>query len=194
MTQINYRAEPEMNRALKANSATRRPTRNWRPRALDEFQERRLSSSPALRSIATPSGGHDRDVVYPTNQVNGMGFLRVRTPHDLTKHNCVNLRLPTSGALYAWEFAKDGREFSVRVEGQLTMSNIDPAINAALDGVGLSYAPKDLVRQHLESGRLQEVLADWAPTFQGYHLYYPSRRHPSPAFAAFVEAFRYRQR
>lgn len=84
MTQINYRAEPEMNRALKANSATRRPTRNWRPRALDEFQERRLSSSPALRSIATPSGGHDRDVVYPTNQVNGMGFLRVRTPHDLT--------------------------------------------------------------------------------------------------------------
>lgn len=123
-----------------------------------------------------------------------MGFLRVRTPHDLTKHNCVNLRLPTSGALYAWEFAKDGREFSVRVEGQLTMSNIDPAINAALDGVGLSYAPKDLVRQHLESGRLQEVLADWAPTFQGYHLYYPSRRHPSPAFAAFVEAFRYRQR
>lgn len=139
-------------------------------------------------------GGHDRDVVYPTNQVNGMGFLRVRTPHDLTKHNCVNLRLPTSGALYAWEFAKDGREFSVRVEGQLTMSNIDPALNAALDGVGLSYAPKDLVRQHLESGRLQEVLADWAPTFQGYHLYYPSRRHPSPAFAAFVEAFRYRQR
>ncbi|ASP93604.1 LysR family transcriptional regulator [Sinorhizobium meliloti] len=116
------------------------------------------------------------------------------TPHDLTKHNCVNLRLPTSGALYAWEFAKDGREFSVRVEGQLTMSNIDPAINAALDGVGLSYAPKDLVRQHLESGRLQEVLADCAPTFQGYHLYYPSRRHPSPAFAAFVEAFRYRQR
>lgn len=112
----------------------------------------------------------------------------------LDEHNCVNLRLPTSGALYAWEFAKDGREFSVRVEGQLTMSNIDPALNAALDGVGLSYAPKDLVRQHLESGRLQEVLADWAPTFQGYHLYYPSRRHPSPAFAAFVEAFRYRQR
>ncbi|MGH0240723.1 LysR substrate-binding domain-containing protein [Sinorhizobium meliloti] len=78
--------------------------------------------------------------------------------------------------------------------GQLTMNNIDPVINAALDGVGLSYAPKDLVRQHLESGRLQEVLADWAPTFQGYHLYYPSRRHRSPAFAAFVEAFRYRQR
>ncbi|RUL98001.1 LysR family transcriptional regulator [Rhizobium chutanense] len=115
-------------------------------------------------------------------------------PHDLTDHNCVNLRLPTSGGLYAWEFEKDGREFSVRVEGQLVMSNIGPAINAALDGVGLSYVPRDLVRQYLDSGQLREVLADWAPTFQGYHLYYPSRRHPSPAFSAFVEAFRYRQR
>lgn len=115
-------------------------------------------------------------------------------PHDLTDHNCVNLRLPTSGALYAWEFERDGREFSVRVEGQFVMSNIGPAINAALDGVGLSYVPRDLVRRYLDSGDLQEVLADWAPTFQGYHLYYPSRRHPSPAFAAFVEAFRYRQR
>ncbi|MBY5355761.1 LysR family transcriptional regulator [Rhizobium leguminosarum] len=116
------------------------------------------------------------------------------TPHDLTDHNCVNLRLPTSGALYAWEFEKDGREFSVRVEGQLVMSNIGPAINAALDGAGLSYVPRDLVRQYCDSGQLKEVLADWAPTFQGYHLYYPSRRHPSPAFSAFVEAFRYRHR
>lgn len=116
------------------------------------------------------------------------------TPHELTDHNCVNLRLPTSGGLYAWEFEKDGREFSVRVEGQLVMSNIGPAINAALDGAGLSYVPRDLVRRYLDSGELQEVLSDWAPTFQGYHLYYPSRRHPSPAFSAFVEAFRYRQR
>ncbi|NDK49509.1 LysR family transcriptional regulator [Rhizobium laguerreae] len=116
------------------------------------------------------------------------------TPHDLTNHNCVNLRLPTSGALYAWEFEKDGREFSVRVEGQLVMSNIGPAINAALDGAGLSYVPRELVRQYCDSGQLNEVLADWAPTFQGYHLYYPSRRHPSPAFSAFVEAFRYRHR
>ncbi|PDS78596.1 LysR family transcriptional regulator [Rhizobium sp. L43] len=116
------------------------------------------------------------------------------TPHELTDHNCVNLRLPSSGGLYAWEFEKDGREFSVRVEGQLVMSNIGPAINAALDGAGLSYVPRDLVRQYLDGGQLTEVLADWAPTFQGYHLYYPSRRHPSPAFSAFVEAFRYRQR
>ncbi|MBB4234516.1 LysR family transcriptional regulator [Rhizobium esperanzae] len=115
------------------------------------------------------------------------------TPHDLTDHNCINLRLPTSGGLYAWEFEKDGREFSVRVEGQLTLSNIEPAIHAALDGVGLAYVPRDLVRPYVDSGRLQEVLADWSPTFQGYHLYYPSRRHPSPAFSTFVEAFRYRR-
>lgn len=115
------------------------------------------------------------------------------TPHDLTDHNCVNLRLPTSGGLYAWEFEKDGRESSVRVEGQLTLSNIGPAIHAALDGIGLAYVPRDLVRPYVDSGRLQEVLADWAPAFQGYHLYYPSRRHPSPAFSTFLEAFRYRR-
>ncbi|MBB2750553.1 UNVERIFIED_ORG: DNA-binding transcriptional LysR family regulator [Rhizobium aethiopicum] len=122
------------------------------------------------------------------------GRVMPATPQDLTDHNCVNLRLPTSGALYAWEFEKDGSEFSVRVEGQLVLSNMEPAINAALDGVGLAYVPKDLVRRYLDSGELREVLADWMPTFQGYHLYYPSRRHPSPAFSAFVEAFRYRRR
>jgi DNA-binding transcriptional LysR family regulator len=121
-----------------------------------------------------------------------VGRAEPTTPHELTDHNCVNLRLPTSGGLYAWEFEKDSREFSVRVNGQLTMSNIEPAINSVLDGVGLAYAPRDLVRRHLESGRLREVLEEWTPTFQGYHLYYPSRRNPSPAFAAFVEAFRHR--
>ncbi len=113
-------------------------------------------------------------------------------PQELTDHDCVNLRLPTSGSLYAWEFEKDGREFSVRVDGPLTLNNIAPAIDAALDGVGLTYAPKDLIRRHVENGRLQEVLEDWCPTFQGYHLYYPSRRNLSPAFSAFVEAYRYR--
>ena len=115
-----------------------------------------------------------------------------RSPQDLVNHNCVNLRLPTSGALYAWEFAENGREFSVRVDGQLTLNNIGPAIDAALDGVGFTYAPKDLIGRYVESGQLREVLTDWCPTFQGYHLYYPSRRNPSPAFAAFVEAFKQR--
>ncbi|TJV49911.1 MAG: LysR family transcriptional regulator, partial [Mesorhizobium sp.] len=114
-----------------------------------------------------------------------------KSPQDLTDHNCINLRLPSSGALYAWEFRKNGREFSVRVDGQLTLNNIAPALDAALDGIGLVYAPKDLVQPYVVSGRLEEVLADWCPTFQGYHLYYPSRRNQTPAFAAFVAAFRY---
>lgn len=117
-----------------------------------------------------------------------------KSPQDLTDHNCINLRLPTSSALYAWEFRKNGREFSVRVDGQLTLNNIAPALDAALDGIGLAYAPKDLVQPYVESGRFEEVLADWCPTFQGYHLYYPSRRNQSPAFGAFVAAFRYQSR
>jgi DNA-binding transcriptional LysR family regulator len=114
------------------------------------------------------------------------------TPHDLTGHNCINLRFPTSGSVYAWEFTEGAHEFSVRVEGQLTFNNMVPAVGAALDGVGLAYVPRELVQAYLESGQLLEVVSDWSPTFQGYHLYYPSRRHPSSAFAAFVEAFRHR--
>lgn len=113
-------------------------------------------------------------------------------PQDLTEHNCVNLRLPTSGGLYAWEFQEDGREFSVRVAGQLVYSNIGSAVDAAVDGMGVAYAPTDLILGYVKNGILQEVIKTWCPTFQGYHLYYPSRRNHSPAFAAFVEAFRYR--
>ncbi|WP_026617562.1 LysR family transcriptional regulator [Ensifer aridi] len=113
-------------------------------------------------------------------------------PQELTGHNCINLRLPTSGGLYAWEFERDGREFSVRVEGQLILSNIGPAIDAALDGIGLAYVPTDLIQPYVDDRRLERLLLDWCPTFQGYHLYYPSRRNASPAFSALVEAFRYR--
>jgi DNA-binding transcriptional LysR family regulator len=122
------------------------------------------------------------------------GHAAPKNPQDLTNHNCINYRLPTSGAIYAWEFNKGSRELSVRVDGQLIVNNIMPAIGAALDGAGLAYVPKELVQPFLESGQLQEVLGDWRPTFQGYHLYYPSRRNPSPAFSALVDAFRYRSR
>jgi DNA-binding transcriptional LysR family regulator len=114
------------------------------------------------------------------------------TPQGLTDHNCINLRFPTSGSVYAWEFRDGAHEFSVRVEGQLTFNNMEPTLDAALDGVGLAYLPRERVQAYLESGQLREVVSDWSPTFQGYHLYYPSRRHLSPAFAAFVGAFRYR--
>ncbi|NNH60885.1 LysR family transcriptional regulator [Rhizobium laguerreae] len=115
-----------------------------------------------------------------------------QTPQDLTDHNCINLRLPTYGSVYAWEFEKDGRELRVRVEGQLVFNNIALRLNAVLAGRGLAYMPENLVEAHLADGRLVRVLEDWCPPFSGYHLYYPSRRHTSPAFALVVDALRYR--
>ncbi|MDW9722535.1 LysR family transcriptional regulator [Sinorhizobium meliloti] len=115
------------------------------------------------------------------------------TPQDLVEHDCINYRLPTAGSVYAWELQDEGRDFSVKVEGQLILNNTGPVVQAALDGLGLAYVPRELVKGHLEAGTLRDVLLRWCPTFQGYHLYYPSRRHHSPAFSAFVEALRYRE-
>jgi DNA-binding transcriptional LysR family regulator len=120
------------------------------------------------------------------------GRPRPRTPQDLTAHACINIRLPTYGGLYAWEFEKEGRELKVRVEGQLVFNNIALRQNAALAGFGLAYLPEDQVQAHLADGRLIRVLADWCPPFPGYHLYYPSRRQPTPAFALLVDALRCR--
>ena len=117
---------------------------------------------------------------------------RPKEPQELTGHNCINIRLPTYGGLYAWEFEKRGRELKVRVEGQLVLNNIAPRLNAALAGFGLAYVPEDQVQTYLADGRLIRVLADWCPPFSGYHLYYPSRRQPTPAFALLVDALRYR--
>jgi DNA-binding transcriptional LysR family regulator len=114
------------------------------------------------------------------------------TPQDLTNHVCINMRLVSAGGLYAWEFAKDGRELNVRVEGQLAFNSVLPVLNAALDGHGLAYVPEDLSRPYLASNQLVEVLEEWCPTIQGYHLYYPSRRQTSPAFSAFLAAIHFR--
>jgi DNA-binding transcriptional LysR family regulator len=118
---------------------------------------------------------------------------RPKIPQDLTSHTCINLRLPTYGSIYAWEFEKGGREMKVHVEGQLTFNNLLLRIEAALVGCGVAYLPEDQVRGHIAKGRLIRVLADWCPPYTGYHLYYPSRRHSSAAFAAVVEALRYRK-
>ena len=114
------------------------------------------------------------------------------TPHDLVDHECINLRLSTLGGLYAWEFEKDGREMRVRVEGSLAFSNGAMIMDAALDGFGIAYVTSDYAEQPIADGRLISVLQDWSPPFAGYHLYYPSRRQLSPAFALVVQALRYR--
>jgi DNA-binding transcriptional LysR family regulator len=118
---------------------------------------------------------------------------RPKRPQDLTAHTCINLRMPTYGGLYVWEFEKSGRELNVRVDGQLVFNNMALRMNAALAGLGLAYLAEDQVRAHIAKGKLVHVLADWSPPFSGYHLYYPSRRQPTPAFALLVDALRYRK-
>lgn len=115
-----------------------------------------------------------------------------RTPQDLAGHNCINLRLRTSGGLYAWELDKDDRELKVRVEGQLVLNDVDMIVTAAEAGFGIAFLPEDHFRESLKAGRLVRVLEDWCSPFPGYHLYYPSRRQMTPAFALLVEALRYR--
>jgi DNA-binding transcriptional LysR family regulator len=116
-----------------------------------------------------------------------------RVPQDLAEHQCINLRLTTSGGLYAWEFEKAGREVKVRVDGQLTFNNTSLCLQAAGMGLGIAYVPQDAVEAELAAGRLVRVLADWCEPYSGYHLYYPSRRQPTPAFSLLVEALRYRE-
>jgi DNA-binding transcriptional LysR family regulator len=115
-----------------------------------------------------------------------------RRPQELIAHNCINLRLPTQGGLYAWEFEKDGRELRVRVEGQLVFNGTFQMLNAALAGFGLAYVPEDVALPYIAKGRLKHVFEDWCPPYSGYHLYYPSRRQSTPAFALLVDALRYR--
>lgn len=116
---------------------------------------------------------------------------RPKAPGDLTVHECINTRFPTFGGLYAWEFERGGRELRVRVEGQLVFNSTALSLKAALAGLGLAYVLEDRAAPHLADGRLVRVLADWCPPFPGYHLYYPSRRQPTPAFALLVEALRH---
>lgn len=116
----------------------------------------------------------------------------IRKPQDLTGHDCINIRFLTHGGLYAWEFEKGGRALNVRVEGRLIFNSLNQILDASLAGFGLAYLPQDIVESFIAADQLHRVLADWCPAFPGYHLYYPSRRQPSPAFALIVDVLRYR--
>lgn len=115
-------------------------------------------------------------------------------PQDLVRHVCINMRHETAGGLYAWEFEKDGQELRVRVSGQLTFNNSYAMIDAAVNGYGVAYIPDDIVERQIASGTLVQVLDDWSPFFDGYFLYYPSRRQNLPAFKVIVDALRHRER
>ena len=116
-----------------------------------------------------------------------------KTPQDLTRHNCLNIRLQTYGGLYAWEFEKNGRPLNVRVDGQIISQRPQRHRVCRVHGLGIAYLPEDMVRAHVAEKRLVRVLGDWCPPFPGYHLYYPSKRQASPAFALLIEALRYRR-
>lgn len=152
----------------------------------------RLGEHLAEDMIAVPIGPDMRMVV-----VGSPAYFADRpapqTPHDLTGHACINLRLPTRGGLYVWEFEKDGRPLNVRVDGPLIVNDMDLMVSGALGGVGLGIVMEDQVTAHVAEGRLIRVLEDWSPPFPGYHLYYPSRRQPTPAFTALIDALRYRR-
>lgn len=113
-------------------------------------------------------------------------------PQDLVRHNCITERHATSGGIWAWEFEERGREIKIRVAGQLVFNNSYDVIDAAVDGFGLAYVPEEIALPYIAKGRLKRALEKWSPYWDGYHLYYPSRRQSSPAFVAVVEALRYR--
>ncbi|MBR1131691.1 LysR family transcriptional regulator [Bradyrhizobium iriomotense] len=135
---------------------------------------------PDWRLVAVGSPGYFAEHGAPTH------------PHELVRHNCINLRMERAGGLYAWEFAKAGQELRVRVDGQLTFNNSYAQADAALKGYGIAYVPENIAQQHIASGDLVLVLDDWSPTFDGYHIYYPSRRQNAPAFKVIVDALRHR--
>ena len=113
-------------------------------------------------------------------------------PQDLVRHTCINYRFPSSGGVYAWEFEENGREIKVRVDGQTVFNNIYNVLEAAIDGFGLAYVPEEIALPYIVKGRLKRTLEAWSPYWEGYYLYYPSRRQSSPAFIALVEALRHR--
>ncbi len=151
----------------------------------------RLGEQVARDMIAVRIGPDLRMVVVGTPDY----FARHGTPeapHDLMSHRCINIRLPTAGGLYAWEFERGGRALNVRVDGPIVLNDFALTVRAAADGLGLAMAFEDQVAPLIAQGRLLCVLGDWCPPFAGYHLYYPDRRHPSPAFTVLLSALRYR--
>jgi DNA-binding transcriptional LysR family regulator len=134
---------------------------------------------PDMRMVAVASPGYFEARSAPT------------VPQDLTAHSCINLRLSTSGGLYAWEFEKDGHQLRVKVDGQFTFNTVRPIVSAALEGFGIGFIPEDTALPFLEAGTLVQVLDDWCQTFSGFHLYYPSRRQLNPAFAVVIDLLRH---
>lgn len=150
----------------------------------------RMGEQVAKDMIAVPIGPDLRMAVVASPSYFER-FPYPQTPHDLTAHNCINVRLPTYGGLFPWDLQQHGREVNVRGEGQLVFNSLAMRLASALDGLGVTYVPEDQALPYIADGRLVRVLEDWCPAFPGYHLYYPSRRQQSPALRLLVDVLRY---
>jgi DNA-binding transcriptional LysR family regulator len=149
----------------------------------------RLGSTIDKDMIAVPIGPPMRMVVA-ASPAYWSRHPKPKTPNDLIAHRCINQRMPTSGGLYVWDFSRRGKQVNVRVDGPLIFNTAPPQVDAALAGLGIALLPEDELAPCLADGSLVRVLEDWCPPFAGYHLYYPSRRQPSPAFSLVVKALR----
>ena len=149
----------------------------------------RLGDQVAKDMIAVPIGPPLRIAVVGSPE-----YFRQRPfpmePGDLASHNCINLRLPTMGNLYAWELKRGERELNGRVNGRLVFNGIYQVMNTALDGHGLAYVPEGMARPPLDSGRLLPVLEDWWREFPGFHLYYSNQREVSRAMCLVIDELR----
>lgn len=150
----------------------------------------RLGEQVAKDMIAVRIGPDLRTTVVGSTDYFSRNPIPV-SPRDLTAHACVNLRLPTHDSIYAWELEKGEDILKMNVDGPLVFSRSAPILKAALAGFGLACLFEDQIVTAVGEGRLVRVLEDWCPPFPGYHLYYPSRRPPSRAFAVFVDALRH---
>jgi DNA-binding transcriptional LysR family regulator len=150
----------------------------------------RLGESLDQDMIALPISPQMRMAVVATPEY-WKQWGKPDAPHDLVNHNCINIRLPTYGGFYAWEFEKESKVISVNVKGQIVMTSTQTRLDAALSSLGVTYVPEDLIQEHLKIGALVRVLEDWCQPFDGYYLYYSSRKHASPAFKLLIDALRY---
>jgi DNA-binding transcriptional LysR family regulator len=150
----------------------------------------RLGESLDQDMIALPISPQMRMAVVATPEY-WKQWGKPDAPHDLVNHNCINIRLPTYGGFYAWEFEKESKVISVNVKGQIVMTSTQTRLDAALSSLGVTYVPEDLIQEHLKTGALVRVLEDWCQPIDGYYLYYSSRKHASPAFRLLIDALRY---
>ena len=149
----------------------------------------RFSDTVAQDMIAVPIGPPLRMAVVASPDY----FARhpaPQHPRELAAHRCIDIRFPTYDGVDAWEFERQGKKLKIRVDGQLVFNSTVHISDAAVNGLGIAYLPEDEFGAHLAEGRLVRVLEDWCEPFGGFHLYYPSRRQPSPAFSLVVDALR----